>query len=63
MREADYIGSPETIQGDNGEEDDEYMGVENDDEENENEGKASQVAEMKGAKPGGGGPKGRGVDG
>ncbi len=24
-READYIGSPETIQGDNGEEDDEYM--------------------------------------
>ncbi len=62
-READYVGSPETIQGDNGEEDNEYMGEENGDKENENEGEASQAAEAKGAKPDRGGPKGGGVDG
>ncbi len=62
-READYVGSPETIQGDNGKEDNEYTGEGNGNEENKNEGEASQVVEAKGMKPGGGRPKGRGVDG
>ncbi len=61
-READYIGSPETVQGDNGEEG-EYMGEEVSNEENEEESEASQAAEVKGAKPSGDGLERRGVDG
>ncbi len=62
MEEADYVGSPETIQGDNGEEG-EYTGEEDSNEEDEEESEISQVAEAKGTKPSGGEPKGRGVDG
>ncbi len=62
MGEADYVGSPETIQGDNGEEG-EYTGDENSNEEGEEERETLQAAEAKGAKPCGGGPEGRGIDG
>ncbi len=62
VKEADYIGSPETVQGDDGEED-EYTGEEPSDDENEEEGKTSQAMKRKDAEPGGGGPKGKGVGG
>ncbi len=61
-REAEYIGSPETVQGDNGEED-EYTGEEHSDDENGGEGETSQATKMKETEPGGGELKGRGVDG
>ncbi len=61
-READYTGSPETIQGNNGEEG-EYTGEEDSNEEGEEESETLQVAEVKGAKPSRGRLEGRGVDG
>ncbi len=63
--EAAYVGSPDTIQGqtgDNGEED-ESDSKEDSNEEDEEESKTSPVVEAKGAEPSGGGPEGRGVDG
>ncbi len=63
--EAGYVGSPDTLQeqtGDNGEED-ESDSEEDSNEEDEEDSKTSPVVEVKGAKPSGDGPEGRGVDG
>ncbi len=60
--EASYIGSPETIQGDNGEED-KSNSEEDSNEENEEESETSPVVEAKGMEPSRDGPEGRGVDG
>ncbi len=61
-KEAGYVGSPETLTGDDGEEG-EYTGKEHSDDENKEEGETSQATKTKDAEPGGGKPKGRGVDG
>ncbi len=61
-QEASYIGSPKTIQGYNGEED-ESESIEDSNEEDKEESKALQAVGAKSTKPSGGGPEGRGVDG
>ncbi len=63
--EATYVGSPDTIQGqmgDNGEED-VSDSEEDSNEEDEEESETSLVVEAKGAEPSRGRPEGRGVDG
>ncbi len=56
--EAGYIGSPESLTGDDGKEEGEYTGEDRDDNEPEGEGATAQATKMtKSAKPGGGGPK------
>ncbi len=62
-READYIGSPDTIQGQKDNKEDESSSKEDSNEEDKEESKISQAAEVKGTKPNGGGLDGRGVDG
>ncbi len=61
-KDAGYISSPETLTGDDGEED-EYTRKEASDDENKKECATSQATKMKDAEPGGGESKGRGVDG
>ncbi len=56
------MSSPNTIQAENGD-DDEPDSEEGSNKSDEEESKASQVAEAKGVKSSGGRPEGRGVDG
>ncbi len=56
------MSSPGTVQGDQ-EEEGEYTGKEHSDNENEEESETSWATKTKEAEPGGGGLKGRGVDG
>ncbi len=63
-KEASYIGSPESLTGNNGEEEGEYTGEDQDDNGHEGEGATPQGTKtMKDAESGGGGPKEGGVDG
>ncbi len=61
-REAGYIGSQETVQGDDGEED-EYNGEEHSDDEDDGEGETSQATKTKDAEPGRGRLKEKGIGG
>ncbi len=63
--EAGYIGSPDTLQeqtGNNGEED-ESNSEEDSNEEDKEESETSPVVEAKGEELSGDGPEGRGIDG